>query len=321
MAVKSMEPNQSMKRRTFLQQSAAAAAVMAVPASGRAARAEARITFGFSTYGLQSLPAVEAIRTLARIGYDAVELTVTPGWDTDSAKIVAATRREIRDALADTGLKLSSLMENLKITADDKDQQHALERLKLGAALAHELAPAAPPLIQTVLGGGRWEQVRDQFARRLEAWVKVAEETRTVIAIKPHRGGGMSRPEEANWLIAKLGGPRRLRMCYDYSHYAFRDMPLEETIRTALPHTAHIAIKDAVEEQGKVRFVNPGAGGGIDYAKLLRLFHAGGYRGDVCVEVSSQVWRTAGYDGVAAAKSCHTAIAPAFERAGVQRGR
>ena len=41
-------------------------------------------------------------------------------------------------------------------------------------------------------------------------------------------------------------------MVYDYSHYAYRDMPLEETVRTALPYTAHVVVKDAVREGDRV---------------------------------------------------------------------
>ncbi len=161
--------------------------------------------------------------------------------------------------------------------------------------------------------------MKELYLKQLEQWVAVAEKSRIVIAIKPHRGGALSRPSEAAWLIEKLGKPEWLRMCYDYSHYDFRDMPMEDTIKTALPYTAHIAIKDAVMENGKVRFVNPGLGGRIDYAKLIRLFHSGGYRGDICCEVSGMVWSKPGYDPVASARQCYASIAPAFVKAKVAR--
>ena len=127
----------------------------------------------------------------------------------------------------------------------------------------------------------------------------------------------MSTPSEAVWLIQQLDNTPWIRMVYDYSHFAFRDMPLAATVETALPYTAHIAIKDAVMEKGKVRFVNPGLGGRIDYVKLLRLFAEGGYRGDVCCEVSGMVWSQPGYDPVASARQCYKSIAPAFAKAGL----
>ncbi len=49
----------------------------------------------------------------------------------------------------------------------------------------------------------------------------------------------------------------RLRGCtvYDYSHYAFRDIPVDSSAPPC-PTQAH-AVKDAVEQNGKVRFNFP----------------------------------------------------------------
>jgi sugar phosphate isomerase/epimerase len=108
-------------------------------------------------------------------------------------------------------------------------------------------------------------------------------------------------------------------MVYDYSHYAFRDMPLDETVRTALPYTADVAVKDAVQQDGRVVFVLPGEGGTFDIPGLLRLFYEGGYRGDFCCEVSGMVSGRPDYDPVAAAKTCYENMARAFRRADVPR--
>ena len=62
-----------------------------------------------------------------------------------------------------------------------------------------------------------------------------------------------------------------------------------------------------------MEFLLPGESGTFDYANLLRLFHEGGYRGDVCCEVSSMVSSKPGYDPSAAAKTCYRNMARAFE--------
>ena len=108
-------------------------------------------------------------------------------------------------------------------------------------------------------------------------------------------------------------------MVYDYSHYAFRQMPLEETVKTSLPYTAHVVFKDAVQRGTRVEFLPPGESGTFAYDRLLRLFYDGGYRGDVCCEVSSMVSSKPGYDPVATARACYGRIARAFEAAGVPR--
>jgi inosose dehydratase len=212
-------------------------------------------------------------------------------------------------------------MEQLTPSADEDAHLADLGRLRRVLALARRLSPRRPPLVQTVLGGGTWDEKKELFRDRLKDWVDAASQSRIVLAIKPHRGGALSRPEEAIWLIRALDESPWLRMVYDYSHYAYRDMPLVETVRTALPYTAHVVVKDAVQEGNRVVFALPGASGTIDYAHLLRLFYDGGYRGDVCCEVSSMLTRKADYDPDMAAKACYEAMERAFKKADVPRVR
>lgn len=276
-------------------------------------------TLSIGTYSMKSLPLEKAIETIAGLGYDGIEIAVGPGFDGEPGKMPPERRQEVRRLLAEKRLKLTALMENLPPTTDDGQHQRDLERLRRVLELADDLAPDRPPLVQTVLGPGSWDQKKNLFRDRLADWLAVAGKARIVLAIKPHRGGAMSRPEEAVWLIQQLKEPPWLRMVYDYSHYAFRDMPLEETVRTALPVTAHIAVKDAVQKGGRVEFLLPGESGTFDYARLLKLFHEGGYRGDVCCEVSSMVWSKPGYDPVTSARTCYQNMARAFEQAGIPR--
>ena len=62
-----------------------------------------------------------------------------------------------------------------------------------------------------------------------------------------------------------------------------------------------------------------GESGQIDYVDLLKLLLQAGYRGDVCCEVSGMVSGRAGYDPVAAARTCYDNIAPTLNRAGIER--
>jgi len=292
-----------------------------VTACADASESTKSMTLGFSLYGMKTLKTEEALGVLAEIGYDAVELCVWPDWDSSPANMPPERRRSVRKLLRDSGLRLSSLMEFLHPSpTDDAQQRQAMvDRLKAAAELGHDLSPDAPPLIETTLGGGRWDGVKTMYCDRIGRWAELGHATETTIAIKPHRGGGMSLPREAVWLIRQLGEPMRLRMVYDYSHYDFCGVTLEETLTTALPYTAFVAVKDVVKQDGRVRFALPGEGGRIDYPKLLRMLQGGGYRGDVNCEVSGQIWKREGYDPIAAARTCYRNIAAAFERAGVPR--
>jgi inosose dehydratase len=307
-----------MHRREFL--SAAAVGLL----SSRFAFAEksspsGRMTLGYSTYGMKMLKTEQAFDEVRKIGYDAVELSIHPGWDADSAALTPARCQALRRQLDQLGLKLRSMIDNLPI--DDKlaARTQRLERIKLAAKAAHALSPDHPPILQTVTGGGTFEQKKPVFLEELAAWLKLADSEDLTIAIKPHRGGAMSRPGEAVELIKALGEPQRLRMCYDYAHYDLRDMPLEETIRTAMPWVAHVAVKDVVPDGDKTRFVLPGEGKRIDYPHMLKLFHELGYRGDVCVEISAQVSSKPDYDPIAAAKISYANMSAAFTAAGIER--
>jgi len=313
--------HESLNRREVLLAGAAAAVGWAL--SSRAAAAEGpprkNCTLSIGTYSLKGLTVEEGAALVARIGYDALEIATQPGFGGTPAELAPPRRKALRALLAEKRLPLTALME--QITPAEKDPQHKddCERLKRVFEMGHDLAGPELPLVQTVLGGGQWEQKKTLFRDRLGDWLRIAQDARMVLAIKPHRGGGMSRPEEAIWLIQQLGDAPALRMVYDYSHYAFRDMPVAETVRTALPYTAHVAVKDAVERNGKIEFAPAGESGTFDYAALLRLLYAGGYRGDVCCEISAMVWKKPGYDPQATAEGCYQRMSAAFAAAGVPR--
>jgi len=275
-------------------------------------------TLGFSTYGMETLTTEQAVETLSRIGFDAIELTVRSGWDADSAKLDKTRRDSLRHRIADSSLKLSSLMEHVFPTTE-KHQANALERLKMAAGVAHDLAPETPPLVQTVLGSGNFEALKSQLRDRLADWVRIADESDTTIAIKPHRGGVVSQPAEAVWLFEQLGKPSRLRMVYDYSHYAFRNLSMLDTIATSLPFVAHVAVKDATKSGDRVVFDLPGESGSIDFSSLIGKLFEGGYQGDINCEVSSMVSKQPDYDPVAAARTCYQNMSEAFNRSGVPR--
>lgn len=277
------------------------------------------MTLGFSLYGMKSLALDDALAACSKIGYDAVELAVMPDWPAAPAKLSPADRRRLRERLAELGLALHALMENLNLAADDATDRQQRERLKAAGELAHDLAPDAPPLVETVVGGkaGEWPQVRRRFADRLAGWVRVAEQTETVLAIKPHRFGALNLPADAAALVKQLASPW-LKLAYDYSHFQHRELPLEDTLKEMLPLTRFIHVKDTVLENGQARFVLPGDGG-FDYVPLLRQAAALGYRGCVCVEVSGMVSSQAGYDPIAAAKRSYDYLTPAFAKAGIKR--
>ena len=273
------------------------------------------MTLGFSSYGMKTLKTEQAIDVIAKTGYDAIELTVWTGWDASPELMNKASRREVKQRLSDRGLILTSLMEHVSPAPKEADHKKNLERFKRVYQLANDLSPQQKPVVQTVLGGGKWEDKKQLFVDRVARWSELGKQAGVVTCVKPHRGGGMSKPAEAIWLIKQLNDTPWVRMVYDYSHYIFRDIPLLESVEQSLPYTAHVAIKDTVNDKGKMRFVLPGEAGTIDFLTIFKKLHAGGYVGDISCEVSGMVWGKPGYKSTDAAQTCFKNISPLFKKA------
>ena len=311
-----------MNRRQFL----AASALLAGSTLYRSMHAaddnrRAAMSLGFSTYGTRKLTTEEAIDLIASTGFDAVEITVTAGWDAEPARMPADRRNIVRQQIEHRKLRLTSLMEHIIPAEKDIEHTESLKRLAGVFELARDLAPDKEylPVVQTVLGGGDWQKKKTLFRDRVGDWVELAKSHGVVLCVKPHRGGGMSQPSEAIWLIEQLKNTPWCRMVYDYSHYAFRDIPLVESVRQSLPYTAHVAVKDAIQDaDGRVRF---DAAGTINFAEILKTLHAGGYRGDISCEVSGMVWNRPGYEPREAITACYRNVMAAFHSAEVPHSR
>ena len=303
-------------RRHFLQ----ALATFSVMGLGRPAQAAAagRIPFGFSLYGMKSLPVRDALTLCADIGYSGVELPVMADWPCDPERLDRAARRELRRQLTDLVLEVPALMENLPLLGSTSNRRTNLERLRRACDLAHDLAGDSLPVIETILGGkpADWARDRAAMAETLGEWGRIATDAGVTIAIKAHVGNALHLPEDVVWLLKQVRNPF-IKAAYDFSHFERQGLDLAETIHQLLPDVVFVHVKDNVEVAGRTEFALPGDGE-TDYVQLLRLLRAGNYAGAVVVEVSSQVSGKPGYDPAAAARRSYQQLQPAFRAAGLR---
>jgi inosose dehydratase len=308
-------------RRVFLRNSIATVALAALGSSLRAeVRPKATFGLGFTLYGMKTLPLDDALKTCAQIGYDGVELCLLDGYPTTPAKFGAEDRAKLRETLASLKLRISGLMENFSLLADDKKHAQNLERIAAAGQLAHDLAPAARPPLETVLGGkpAEWDQVKERMAARLRDWAKAAEEAKIVMAIKAHVMSAVQNPERLLWLWRAVDHPA-IQLTYDYSHFQAQNLGLDETMAAILPHTRFIHVKDVKgSADTKVAFLLPGEGT-IDYGAYFKKLQDFGYRGDVVVEVSAMIFNQPGYEPHEAAKKSYAALAEGVTKAGLAR--
>jgi len=188
-----------------------------------------RLPFGFSLYGMKTLPWREGLAQVARIGYQCTELCLRAGWDTEPKLLTKADRAEVRKRTGDLGLELSSVMENLGLGRSGGSRDANLERLRAAAEVCHECSPGRPALIETTVGGRpeAWEDMKNAMADELAAWVKKADELKTTLAIKAHSKTAMNRPERLLWLASQVQSSS-LKFVYDYSHFAAFGLDMEK---------------------------------------------------------------------------------------------
>ena len=81
-----------------------------------------RMRLGFTTWGMVTVRAEEAIPLLASIGYDSVEIAVVPGWR-DSVDLLTPTRRRrIKQLLGEYDVALAAIAGNSDLLATDADE-------------------------------------------------------------------------------------------------------------------------------------------------------------------------------------------------------
>ena len=261
---------------------------------------------------MKTVPLEEALKVCAETGYGNVELALNPGWPTEPKLLDAAARARLSATLRERGLTLSGLMLNMSLATEGQAQVEHLRALAEAAQLAHELQPAQPPLIETVLGGkpAEWDAIKDKMASNLRAWAAVAEKARITLAIKGHVLSAVNSPERLQWLLEQAPSPA-LAVAFDYSHYELQGMPLAPALKLLAPKLRFVHVKDFTGQPGKFQFLLPGEGT-TDYPALFQALRGVGYTGPIVVEVSGQVFNKPGYDPVAAARSCFSKLAPAL---------
>ena len=148
------------------------------------------IGLGLGNYGLKTYPTDEAIKYIASLGYDSVELTMMDGYTTEATKVSEADRRKIRSLLGDLGMALPSLLEQIPILGDAAQHKEHMERIRRDAQLGKDANAGVggiEPCVQTHLGGktAEWDALKNLVRDRLGEWSRVGAEMKTVIAFMP----------------------------------------------------------------------------------------------------------------------------------------
>ena len=272
----------------------------------------------YGTYGMPDEEMADALPRLAEMGYDGIELCIGERYPTAPGRMTLEARHGLRDLAADLGLELNALMMLDGVMADEAQHQQNVHALGEACTLAHDLAMAEPAVISVTVGGKPepWEGQREALIDRLAEWAAIAAREGCVVAVEPHVGAVIDRPERAAWAVNQVASPA-LRLNLDISHFDVQGYAVPYTIALLAPLAVHAHVKDARMVEGKVQFLLPGEGG-FDYVAYLVAMRQAGYGGFITVEISGQISGRPGYAPYAAAHASRLILARAFEAAGLR---
>ena len=288
---------------------------------------------GYNTWSMPNTPFGNAVRTLSEIGYDSVEVTVCEGWPTDAVTASDADAVTWRASADDVGLEISSVTANAPLVCDEDTWVESRGRLIRSFQVAAILGAGKPLPVSLgahkpkapLLGGNpppivaqdSWESDRDLIVDRFGDLVEQAVAAGCTVALEPHAGAVVSRPEHALAVVEAVSSPA-LGINLDISHFAVRDFDLSEVVTALLPHTVVVEVKDHRRNGDTFDFLVPGEGE-FDYPAFLGLLDRGGYRGSVSVEISVRRQALPGFDERAAAELSYRTLREAMRAAGIVR--
>ena len=128
---------------------------------------------GYTTWGMPTVPIDIAVDHIASLGFDGLELAVTPKLCTELSTLDAAERKRIRRMIAEAGLQLSSVAGHANMLAEDPDQRaRDVARLHGAIDLCVDLAIDGAVPVMTTTAGARpqdWGALNGRLVERLHA--------------------------------------------------------------------------------------------------------------------------------------------------------
>ena len=277
----------------------------------------------YGTWGMPMVPIDTAIEHCGKLGYDAMSITIKPGWTTDIATLDATERGRIRSLLDQHGMALAGISGQTSLLEDDPDT------LATNLDLCHQFVDATADfqrpgeqLALALSAGGRvgeWATKRNLAVERFGELARHAERRGVVVMAEPNVGSALLKPEDAVWLLEQVNSPA-LKLDLDISHFNVQAMDPVPVIELLAPLARHVEVKDERPLAPNHEFLIPGEGP-CDYVKILKTLERVGYDHYVEVEISFMVQRRPNYDPLAAAAQSYTVLAKAFADAGIARRR
>lgn len=270
----------------------------------------------YGTYAMPTLSLEDAIPALAEIGYEGVEICISPKHPGSMPDQISPSRRQtLKSLLNDHGLGVPALMMMGHVfTEDEKEHRRTLEHTRRVAELAHDLGMRRPPVLAIGIGGrtDQWDRIRKRIVELLGDYADLAQREEFVLAGEAHCNAAVDRSQRITWLFDTVNHPA-IRFHFDIVHLFLAGEEIEEAVRTLLPYTAHTHITDARKHQdGSFDLVLLGQGD-LDVTRYVKAMKEVGWTDFITIEVSAAVWSKPDYDPYKAAESCFSVLDAAIK--------
>ena len=264
---------------------------------------------GYSTYAMQTVDAFEALPRLQSIGYEAMEICVRDGWQTEVAAFDGPSRQRLVDLIRELGFPPPPLMDTINVCVQGDERESMLARAAGTFSMARDVNFGDGPLpVTTTLGSPppAWESGRDLIRDSLVELADLAAHYDVIVAIEPHVGNPFDTPEKAVWLMEQTDHDH-LKLNFDISHFVVQGIDLRHSVNLCVPYAVHTHIKDGYMTDGKVQFQMAGEGD-LDLTEYMAAVQEAGLKPPVYVEVSRMQSELPDYDPWHAAEFCYQAL-------------
>jgi sugar phosphate isomerase/epimerase len=277
----------------------------------------------YGTYAMPTTPLEKAIPLLAGMGYDGIEICVSPKHIASMPDAFDAARRStIHGLLNEHGLGIPALFLTGHLLQDDaKGHTDNLEHVRRSLQLARDLGQEGTPVLSMGIGGksAQWAHVKNQIVERLGDYADLGQKEGFILAGEAHCGAAVDRSERALWVINTVDSPH-VRLHFDIVHFYLSGEDEAEAVQRLFPITAHTHITDARKhDDGSFNLLLLGDGN-LDTVKYVQAMDEAGWNSYITLEVSAQIWTRDDYDPVQAAKQSYETLHNAFQKADIPRG-
>ena len=247
------------------------------------------IEFSCHTWAFNDLTLMEALGTIARMGFRCVDIGTGQNLNLqrgDPRRMAA----EIKGDLDTFNLRVSDLYLMLpRISLADEDKrQKDLDLYRALLPFATALGTPGLTLSPGLVHPAEDAEAMDRTTAALREMVSRGKDAGLRVSIEPHLDSMASTPEAALKLVEAVPG---LEITLDWAHMICQGIK-HEAVLDLIPHTRHVQMRQAAKNQLQTVFEK----GKLDIGRIVFDLQTANYGGAICVEYMN----TPGWHGMVA---------------------